>query len=49
MSALTDETMRPIRTTPSPEQAEKLRAQAEKVLGRKLTPARSERSKKKSA
>ncbi|MFE3546912.1 hypothetical protein ACFXK0_28450 [Nocardia sp. NPDC059177] len=46
MSALTDETMRPIRATPSPEQAEKLREQAEKILGRELALPQTERSKK---
>ncbi|MEU4600092.1 MULTISPECIES: hypothetical protein [Nocardia] len=46
MSALTDESMRPVRATPSPEQAEKLRKSAEKVLGRKLPPSKAERAKK---
>lgn len=36
MSALTGEDMRPIRTTPDPDTAARLREQAEKILGRRL-------------
>jgi len=46
MSALTDETLRPIRSTPTPDQAERLRKQAEKILGSKLPPVPAEQTKR---
>ncbi len=45
MSALTDETLRPIRSTPTPEQAARLRKQAEKILGSKLPPTPAQQTK----
>ncbi|MFD3593355.1 hypothetical protein ACFWU5_11545 [Nocardia sp. NPDC058640] len=46
MSALTEETMHPIRSTPTPEHAEKLRKQAERILGRPLPPVATDRPKR---